>query len=964
MFSGLAAANDYDGAWYSDADDYDTPAATYTSKHQSSAIYDSSQDKTYFVYMGKYFDPYIGYYDHTTDNFSNPVKVADGPINDAHAAPSLLIDNEGYLYVFYGSHNTNTDVKRSTNTYDITSWTVCADVAGSTTYPQVWELSDDTITVLYRENPGERYLGLRTSTDNAATWSVVTKIIEFTDTDTSPYFVSTVGEESPTKKLHIAWDVHDWSSNTRTDIYYAYSDDGGSTFKDINGSSLTLPINEAGQSSAFVFDTDPYDYCKLSDIKLDENGKPLILFACGNKAGNTFYVKLARWSGTAWVVEDITTVDHYFDSGSIFVYGSSDYQVYFPSLASQTNEDGGDVQAFRSVDGGDTWGLYKNITAGSTYSHNYVKSVHNAKSDGSFDVFWSYGDSIGDGTQTDYTKSVSLLYYGDSMDTMYVITNTPVSEPEATGVFSVDGVNYTHRRPIYINNTGGSSLNGVEINYTSNYAPSMKTNLDDCRYYYSNNTSIPYAVETIRQVSSAFIWLNVSVPADTNLTIYEYYGNPALSTASNPENTFRWWYGADNDTETTNKFDVAQGSISVIDGKLELIGTTGTRGLLQSKIGFSYPIIYEVYAQRDNNDWQANHFLATRKLNDWSDKIDVIASTENNINFQVRKSSSTTEDDGLTVTSPDSLSVYGVSWNSSNAKLYQNYNILSNLVTNVPTSNQYPIFYEGSTSSANANVDWARVRSYLSSVPGVSVGPIEAATCGESGQSKIDIYIKQNGNPLTSVVANDEDNTGGFMSEYGRRSLTPDTNQNKIYPISITGSSIGDGFILELTADGASVTSVPLTINNLISSRNYDIYLDGQFVERIGEVSSYTYTFTSFSTHTLKVEYVTGSTDEGGDSSASSGAIGDTNPAGEIIITHEEFATLTVEEIANMDLPDEQKEELMRIISINSNWWKLLLGISLLGIVREGSRKGGNNAIIILCILLIAASAYKLGFAA
>jgi hypothetical protein len=154
--------------------------------HQQTGQY--YNNKTYVGYIGPAGSTYIMYYDHVNEEWSDFTKIADyttpgGFVSDDHGAPSLLIDDSGYIHVFYGSHADELRYKKSTNPEDISSWTTMSDVTTYCTYPQAFQLSDGTIYVFYRGQQDGRYAhaadwSYRTSTNGGNTWSDETAVID------------------------------------------------------------------------------------------------------------------------------------------------------------------------------------------------------------------------------------------------------------------------------------------------------------------------------------------------------------------------------------------------------------------------------------------------------------------------------------------------------------------------------------------------------------------------------------------------------------------------------------------------------------------------------------------------------------------------------------------------------------------------------------------------------------------
>lgn len=127
----------YKGIWFTlnqfsaYGDKYSGGLGTYTAHHMPLAVYAPAVNKTFFVYGGttgkndRYLLCMIGSLDHNENTVSKPVVVHDkGGVDDPHDNPSLLLDPEGYLWVFVsGRGNARKGFKyRSKKPYDIQSF--------------------------------------------------------------------------------------------------------------------------------------------------------------------------------------------------------------------------------------------------------------------------------------------------------------------------------------------------------------------------------------------------------------------------------------------------------------------------------------------------------------------------------------------------------------------------------------------------------------------------------------------------------------------------------------------------------------------------------------------------------------------------------------------------------------------------------------------------------------------------
>jgi len=391
---------------------YSGPMATYCAWHRPIAIYVPSKDKTFFVFGNPKNYPTISYYDHAHNSFAAPVVLDTNPNNDAHRNPTILIDQSGSIYVFYGAHGHPTRVVKSASPFDITKWVPAADIPERNTYPQPWQLKEGEIFVSYRASPGWCF---RKSVDGVASWQPKVDLVQFAGA--TPYAV-TIAEKGPyPRKVHIAFSKMGggtpeevrtkalWAR--RYNVYYAYSDDGGTTWKKRDGSVYTLPITEA--TAEQVHDSGEHGVW-LKDIQLDSTGNPYILFIDADVTTYQCTWNVARYSGGNWQLSPLAKSDHMYDKGALVILSDNDFRIYAPTTASQDYEDGGEIEEWTSTDRGVTWTNSKHITSGSEYSHNHVKPVFNHQK-GGFRILWSYGDS----NYPPASKNVYLYRYGEEL---------------------------------------------------------------------------------------------------------------------------------------------------------------------------------------------------------------------------------------------------------------------------------------------------------------------------------------------------------------------------------------------------------------------------------------------------------------------------------------------------------------------------------------------------------------------
>ena len=103
--------------------------------------------------------------------------------------------------------------------------------------------------------------------------------------------------------------------------------------------------------------------------------------------------------------------------------------------------------------------------------------------------------------------------------------------------YIIDGISFTNRRKLTINNNSGSALTDYQKLITVAYIAPMQTNFNDIIFAYSNGTDIPYWIESKTDSNTAAVWIKVNLPNNGsgiagNNTVYMYYGNPTISSIS------------------------------------------------------------------------------------------------------------------------------------------------------------------------------------------------------------------------------------------------------------------------------------------------------------------------------------------------------------------------------------------------------------------------------------------------
>ncbi|MEO9891558.1 BNR-4 repeat-containing protein [Aurantibacter sp.] len=410
----------YKGIWfelnqkYEFGDKYSGALSTYTAKHVPLAIYSKAVDKTFFVYGGttskdeKYLLCMIGEYNHKTGMVSKPTVVYDKQgVNDPHDNPSLLIDNNGFIWVFIsGRGKKRPGFKyKSTKPYSIDEFTKITEE--EMTYPQPWKTKDGFFH-FFTKYTGVRQLYFETSIDGK-TWTEdkMLAAIPINEGEKSGHYQTSNTFEN--KLVGTFFNRHpNGNVDKRTDLYYIQSKDFGDTWTSIEDKQLQLPIKTL-ESDVRVEDyaaSNKNIYVK--DMGFDSNGNPACLYirSNGHEPGPKsapYEWCVTKWNGTTWKTSVVTTSDHNYDMGSLFI-DNDNWSVVGPTeKGPQAWGVGGELAIWTSKNRGNTWIKQRTLTSNSKLSHSYVRRPVDNKAP--FDFFWSDGDS--------HAFSKSELYFGN-----------------------------------------------------------------------------------------------------------------------------------------------------------------------------------------------------------------------------------------------------------------------------------------------------------------------------------------------------------------------------------------------------------------------------------------------------------------------------------------------------------------------------------------------------------------------
>lgn len=385
------------------------------------AVYAPAVEKTFFVYGGttgpedRYLLAMASYYDHRQHRVPRPTIVRDQRgVDDPHDNPSLTIDDTGHVWVFVagrGRHRPG-QIFRSKEPYSVESFDEI--ISREQTYSQIWHVPGKGFFHLLTLYTHGRELYWETSRDGRS-WTerpaeTLPKLAGFA----GHYQVSRVDGD----KIGTAFNYHPGGSvDRRTNIYYAQTADFGKSWTTVDGRPLTTPLDDPQNPALVVGYEARGRLFYVTKLLFDEASRPVILgissggYAPGPEHGPRVW-EITRWTGDRWVTLPVTTCDHNYDMGSLYLDGDR-WTVIGPTLPGpQPDYTGGEVGLWVSTDRGASWNLQRHVTRDSPLNHSYVRRPHNPADP--FFAFWADGDSR--------RLSPSRLYFSNSTgDRLYML---------------------------------------------------------------------------------------------------------------------------------------------------------------------------------------------------------------------------------------------------------------------------------------------------------------------------------------------------------------------------------------------------------------------------------------------------------------------------------------------------------------------------------------------------------------
>lgn len=352
---------------------------------------------TYVSYQGPQEDPYVASYNHETDEWKGPFKAGvsklgkspDQPARiDNHGKPTLIIDDAGYIHVFFGGHGGTMEEHGenslgnhhfgenkhvvSTSPLDITKWEELDTIPPFGTYNQAVKMDNGDIYLFYRHGAHRSDWVYHKSTDNGRSFSPAVSFLKHKrreDLEAVDSWYAWVGRGEgddiiATYDYHLCWDrnagVNGRGHTTeRHDVYYMVFNTKTGVWRNVEGEELEMPITREYADQMTLAARTGDDWTFNGSTHLDSVGHPHIATNIGEdlgvKTGGPKQTSHFHWDGEEWIGgNSVASVESRGD----FIVKSSE-EIRF--LLAYKEEGDGVVAWWNSQDGGESFTKGKEV---------------------------------------------------------------------------------------------------------------------------------------------------------------------------------------------------------------------------------------------------------------------------------------------------------------------------------------------------------------------------------------------------------------------------------------------------------------------------------------------------------------------------------------------------------------------------------------------------------------------------
>lgn len=353
-----------------------------------SAFYDTTSDQTWVcweAWTGGNRAVRVAVYDHATATWGRPYSVShEGLTDDAHGAPAICMDADGYVHCFYGAHSSVIKYATTKAARDNSAWVKRTDIGSSHTYPHP-VLVGSSLFLFVRGNSSQSLYRYKASvTAGVATWGAAKEVFQFAS---GRFYLGALVATGTS--IHGIATYSDSGDTFRRDIYHFVYDTTDDSVDNSTGSTSTAvgsqPISKATADSSYIVidqttdNTDVPGFCRTSDGRLH------LAYLEGTGAPyNIRYVNFASgsWSSPATVTTTTgsTTSVGFKEVIELVPRADDSIDLWYPNDDTNAFTWGGDMKRMSRTSGG-SWSGVTDVIDGATYGLARPTAVRDADPD-------------------------------------------------------------------------------------------------------------------------------------------------------------------------------------------------------------------------------------------------------------------------------------------------------------------------------------------------------------------------------------------------------------------------------------------------------------------------------------------------------------------------------------------------------------------------------------------------------
>jgi len=326
--------------------------------------------------------------------------------SDAHNSVSIMTDGAGYLHTVINHHNSNLEYYRSSSpgSLSLVKHGMVGSLENSVTYAEFYRLPSGDLLFVYRNgSSGNGDMVLSKYTTAAQSWSRIHDRLVYGNNQQSPYWQMYLDTKGT---LHLSW-VFRRSSDVASnhDMYYAYSQDQGQTWrKKSNGSLYSMPITPSNAEKIWDI-SENNNLMNQTSMSADQNGNPYIAAYWGRPVTDyqVIYHNGEKWQASK--VSNRKSADFILGGGGTILA-----PIARPLLVTKYDESTGKIKAFfifRDTERGSKVSMYttddissgapwkvRDLTNFPVYAWEPSHDTELWKNKGQLHIFVQYADQV------------------------------------------------------------------------------------------------------------------------------------------------------------------------------------------------------------------------------------------------------------------------------------------------------------------------------------------------------------------------------------------------------------------------------------------------------------------------------------------------------------------------------------------------------------------------------------------